>query len=482
MATTTILTNPDQISPINSIYGNTFVLNNVSSSALNFKYLVKVFANNVFLIQESAPPRPITGQGQYSPQKSLLTQVSYDLPQAITQATEAINSLVYYRIQYGYSYNPNLTIAGIYQVPVGAGYNFGYTFSTAHNLTTGDIITIQTDNPYFSGTSSIIGATFVGENPLVSFVTDRAFSASSSVSTGVISNVYRFNGTSSTFFGYNGTRQYNQVGYNFNAFIMGSSGSSTIQSRPFLTNYNNTTLANAKMIMPTQQETIGFLINTAAFPSLQLTTQVNYYNVNNVSLGTYSGSVTIPRGFTPSIQFWNTTCGPNAGTTLPATTDNYSIKIKFGSSTVYSETRWFRIDNSCSIYDNVRVMFMNRYGAFDYWNFRQDDQQSYNVSRNEYKQELAWNYSIGDRERTILSQKVEETHIINTNWISENDYAFLAELVTSPEVYIVDETTLQAYPIIITDSSYTFKTANRDKIFNLTLSYVMSYSIETQNQ
>jgi len=90
-------------------------------------------------------------------------------------------------------------------------------------------------------------------------------------------------------------------------------------------------------------------------------------------------------------------------------------------------------------------------------------------------------FVMSSRERTILTQKVEEQHIINTNWVTEDVYSYLGQLVISPEVYIIDETTNNAYPVIVMDPTYEYKTANRDKLFNMTLSYVYSFGIETQN-
>lgn len=125
-------------------------------------------------------------------------------------------------------------------------------------------------------------------------------------------------------------------------------------------------------------------------------------------------------------------------------------------------------------------MFLNEFGAFEYWNFTQDDKKQYTISRNEFKQQLSWDYSIGDSERTILAQKIEEKHTINTNWLSEYDYAWLSNLVKSPVAYVINESTGDAYPIIITDTDWTFKTSYREKLFNAELNFVYSYQIESQ--
>jgi hypothetical protein len=147
-----------------------------------------------------------------------------------------------------------------------------------------------------------------------------------------------------------------------------------------------------------------------------------------------------------------------------------------------SETLTYGLDTDCQVYNNVRLMFLNSYGAFDFFNFRLDDKMTYNVTRNEYKQELTIPYTTGARQRTILSQKVQEQHTINTNWVDQNVYSFLSDLVTSPEVYVINENTGDILPIIVVDTSYEFKTAYREQLFNLTLTYEYSYGLDVQNQ
>jgi len=137
---------------------------------------------------------------------------------------------------------------------------------------------------------------------------------------------------------------------------------------------------------------------------------------------------------------------------------------------------------NCSIYDNVRVMFLNREGGYDYWNFNKDSKRTVNINdRKEYKKLLNYDYSIGDRGSTVYSQIINDTYMINTDWVSEEDYLFLEQLITSPDVYIIDEVNDNKIPIVITDSSYVIKTALRDSMFNVTLSYKLAYNTNIQN-
>lgn len=497
-ATTSIISTPDYLSPVNDEFGNYWTLYNSSFSLTNFKYICRL--NQVtfpsvstptftYLSQELIPPRPINGYGIYSPFKTLLTLLSYDLHYGMTfgalsgtgtmsNATQSANGLVCYGLQYGIQYNPDLTITTLLQVPAGSTPSyFGFSFSTAHNFNVGDIITTQTQNPYFAGTAAVTQILTT-----TSIKTDRLFSTASVVSSGVVTNLQRIDGTSSYFWGYNGSRLYNEVNVNFYYELTQGITASIVTSQPFLTEYPQT---QQKLILSNQAETLSVMLNRNGFsgPTAGFTT-FKYYNSSNSLLSTQTYSFVVGNGSSgpqQPLQKWDIPVGTN-NPYMPLTTDYYTVVFGKSAGVTYSEIRTFKIDTSCSIYDNVRVMWLNRYGSWDYFNFRLDNKKVFNISRNEYKQELQFGYSVGARERTILSQKVTEQHIINTNWLSESEYEFMSSLIVSPEVYIIDETTNLTYPIIVVDTNFEFKTYNRDKLFNFTLTYETSYEYRTLKQ
>lgn len=138
-----------------------------------------------------------------------------------------------------------------------------------------------------------------------------------------------------------------------------------------------------------------------------------------------------------------------------------------------------QIDNTCTVYDITQLRFLNRAGGYDCWNFIRNSKKKLNTQRTEWRQELPWNYSIGDRQQSVLAQKAEMSYMINTDWLTQYDYEFLQELITSPEVYRVEGT--YSYPIVITDSTWEQKTRNTEVVFNLTLNYKDAYNIMTQD-
>jgi hypothetical protein len=177
----------------------------------------------------------------------------------------------------------------------------------------------------------------------------------------------------------------------------------------------------------------------------------------------------------------------NAGVSL-TDVDNYRFYTKYNGLTS-SVFRYYKIDNQCSNYEKVRITFLNRAGGWDYFNFTLDSKRSVSVSRTEYEKVLAYNYSVGDRGKTLLAQKAEPKMTITSNWITEKESSWLEELITSPEVYVLGNTSnLGAasggykLPIVVTDNSYEVKTYLRNQVFNLQLNFKYAYDLNLQNE
>jgi hypothetical protein len=168
------------------------------------------------------------------------------------------------------------------------------------------------------------------------------------------------------------------------------------------------------------------------------------------------------------IPFINTTTGGSV-------VDNYTIHVKnsqFGFPTSVSEFRKYKIDNTCSNYEKQRLVFLNRLGGYDYFNFTLDSKRTLAITRTEYEKMLNWNYNVGDRGKTLLAQKAEVKMTMNSNWITETESLWLEELLTSPEVFLLPNTN-----VVYENENYTNLT-NADPIVNIVLPSTGSYNIQ----
>lgn len=153
-----------------------------------------------------------------------------------------------------------------------------------------------------------------------------------------------------------------------------------------------------------------------------------------------------------------------------------------------SETKRYEVINdSCREYEVIRLQFLNKLGGYDYWNFDLVSKYKSNIDRTTIQKNLDYDYAVSDRGEKVISDMIEEEWEINTNWLNDDEALFIRELVESPDVYLVvqGQPPLKSssingnykLPIIITDSSYDYKSTLNDMQIQYTIKFVKSYKI-----
>lgn len=432
--TVSVLTTPAALEPINAPMW--FRINSASSGLTDFKYVfrpqykVEPLSNGYTTLGTyKIPPKPINGDGLFSPNRALKSFIqNNNNPYTTTWAT-SVAGLLQYNIKYGFELNPNKTFTDTINV----SGNMGLTFSTTHDFAVGDIITINKDNKNYNssydGTCSVASVV----NTL-SIKTDKVFNTTTPLAgeTGTVNAQFRISGTSSDCLTWNGTRQYDERTKDFTIYTLGDS------TKDFLTNYNST----YKPVRLDDYETLSFMLSSTASVNMIVET----YNSSNSLINVYTTAITNPTyrrldvGVGPmnlvnnGIPFWGSTGSSSTEV------DSYFVTIKSTGGSSLSEIRKYKIDKTCTNYTKQRLVFLNRAGGWDYFNFTLDSKKSVTISRTEYEKILDWNYNIGDRGKSILAQKAESKMTLNSNWITENDSIWLEELLTSPEVFLMPTT------------------------------------------
>jgi len=344
----------------------------------------------------------------------------------------------------------------------------------------GDIINIRMDNqnqnPSYNG-EALITAPIL--SPATASVTNVIYGTpppSGSSETGVVNLIQRYTGSGSFSYAFPGTRQYIQNTQDF-----GLTNALSASASNWATNYTG-----SKSIYTNQYETLSIMCLTASAIANSYY-QITTYDDNMNYLNQYTS--TNPIGLTPSyikyelgtgtkqLQGWNISGTPIS---LP-TTGYYTVGLVSSSPYNINSLFKYHIVNNCSRYPNIRIQFQNKIGGYDYWNFNYDSKWTIDINtRTLYTKQLDYNYSIGDRGRTILNMDVNEMWEASTDWISESDYAYLQELILSPDVYVIDEVNNYKLPINIEDTSYIQKTALRDRLFNLKITYRYAFDMNIQ--
>jgi hypothetical protein len=143
----------------------------------------------------------------------------------------------------------------------------------------------------------------------------------------------------------------------------------------------------------------------------------------------------------------------------------------------------FTIDEGCSNYERKQLLFLNRHGGWDCFNFDQRSEESLNsIERSSYNRPRGnwdavttstdWTYHAWERGVTTTTVKAEKQIRVSTDYIDEGYNDQLRDIAVSRAVFLVDGTSL--IPVVVTDSEYLFKTTANDKL--ISYSFTLRYS------
>jgi hypothetical protein len=153
--------------------------------------------------------------------------------------------------------------------------------------------------------------------------------------------------------------------------------------------------------------------------------------------------------------------------------------------TACSEIFTFNVEDICSRSGNqhLQLMWLNRYGHYDYYTFQANRAEGMNIERTTYK---SWNLDWGSsspgktqysRGLTDSDVKMTQTVVVNTGFINQPDFMFLEELYTSNQVYEI-QTDGGLAPVNIISTEFIRKIEGDRTLFNLELQYVYSNNIK----
>lgn len=193
------------------------------------------------------------------------------------------------------------------------------------------------------------------------------------------------------------------------------------------------------------------------------------------------------------------------GISLPTNWDYYKVWAQDQNANIISKDYYFYKQEVCKGFEKFRLTWLNRLGVWDYFNFTKKNVRKVNSKRETYKQVKGnWNeakYSINGYKggTKVFSTNSKEIITLQTDYITEEAAAWLEELFTSPDVFVLQERTTEVYqyavvgspiisktinkyvqPCIVTTSSYTRKTTANDKLKQYTIDIEMSHNKRIQ--
>lgn len=196
--------------------------------------------------------------------------------------------------------------------------------------------------------------------------------------------------------------------------------------------------------------------------------------------------------------------------TVTTSTDNVLVLLNLSPAAINSDypgaitsaTLWYdiafssggrglRFELICTgMYKNYFVHFLNQFGGFETMLFNKVRRRSIDVEKKSWRQ-LPYRVSsagvvsvktgsIMHSQQTTFASKYKEGLKISTDWLTDAEYTWLAQLVQSPLVYLEVDAVL--YPIQITDTNYEPKENIVDSLQNLTIGTDFATMYKTQHQ
>ena len=286
--------------------------------------------------------------------------------------------------------------------------------------------------------------------------------------------------TGSTKYSWEGSLKYNEfVDYTFDIYDIDVNGDFLTDSFNNYIGLNNLGYSGVLTSNPTNVE---FL-------------QIKTYDINNVLIDTYRAvNPTNPASY--GTRFLNVHTGTynlNEISTLAlgsqpiidSAVARYTLTLTDASFNDLTSELEFIIKEQCN-YPITRLLFENRYGAFDAFNFdlvRRDsvaiEKKSFKFTPNRLDGGGNLTYRKSDRTNVNYNIKSSTQIELNANWITEEQSKWLEDLFTSPEIYIEnteggkgDKTLISVAEI--QSNIYPIKTKKVDGLFNVDLVLTLS--------
>lgn len=123
--------------------------------------------------------------------------------------------------------------------------------------------------------------------------------------------------------------------------------------------------------------------------------------------------------------------------TIPTNTTRYTVQlVRVSNGNPLSDIVEYVLDTGCEQYEKVNVYYQNKYGAEDVFVFDKKSTKNTDIQRDLYKTGYGLTNDYTRAGVNVYNSKVTTKHVLNTDWLSKDDYIALGELVESNQVFI----------------------------------------------
>jgi len=172
---------------------------------------------------------------------------------------------------------------------------------------------------------------------------------------------------------------------------------------------------------------------------------------------------------------------------ISSTAKSYTVFGKVEPATGGIDIKGYKIvlEDKCSKYEDIQLVFMDKFGSFVPYHFDMINKQNKTVSKTNYQTDYEryasstndWTHKSYDRGVSNLDTVVTDVFTINSNWVSQAVSNFLMELVSSPQVFWKKENGVLV-AVNLTVGSVERKQVINDQLVN----YTFTFELSTKNK
>ena len=126
-----------------------------------------------------------------------------------------------------------------------------------------------------------------------------------------------------------------------------------------------------------------------------------------------------------------------AALTVPSNATRYTVQLeRISNGNPLSPEYEYQIGTPCSKYEKVNVYFQNKWGGIDAYVFNMRETVTDQIERKNYKKmdRYIQTYNTYNQASQTYASNIKTTHVLNTDWVTEDEMNWLSELAESNNV------------------------------------------------
>lgn len=249
-----------------------------------------------------------------------------------------------------------------------------------------------------------------------------------------------------------------------------------LTTRPYATKVYRNAASHFIPFMPSDDTTINLIIRS--------------YTSGNTLIGTTTQPFTPETGSSDVQHLFNVSpAAINAEVPgfISAAVSYYTIE--FNTTNIINDSV-YRFDLICeSIYTPYTIHFLNQFGGFESKDFTKVNRKNIQLERSSYGKipyiigadgipRYSNEGNVYNETKSVVAVQWTEKMTLNSDFITDLEYEWLAQLITSPQVYI--EMDGSFYPVAITGNNYEYRKVVNDNLTNLTIDIDFGRQLNSQ--